>query len=55
MKTEGGLIFEAAELYKSAATSIPRPQNLAVTLQLKESVHKDLVLAYKWVLLDISA
>jgi hypothetical protein len=47
---------KAAALYESAATSIPTARyNLAVLYFGGKSVPKDLVLAYKWVLLDISA
>src|SRR5579863_8099356 len=46
----------AADLYESAAVTIPTARyNLAVMYSKDKSVQKDLVLAYKWVLLDISA
>jgi len=46
----------AVGLYESAALSIPTARyNLAVMYSKDKSAQKDLVLAYKWVLLDISA
>ena len=47
---------KAVALYESAAVSIPTARyNLAVMNFSGKSIHKDLVLAYKWVLLDVSA
>jgi TPR repeat protein len=47
---------KALELYESAAVSIPTARhNLAVIYFNGKLVHKDLVLAYKWALLAVSA
>jgi len=47
---------KATELYESSAVSIPTARhNLAVMYFGGKSINKDLVLAYKWVLLDVSA
>ena len=47
---------KAVELYESSAVSIPTARhNLAVMYFSGKSIHKDLALAYKWVLLDVSA
>ena len=47
---------KALELYESAALSIPTARNnLAVIYFSGKLAHKDLILAYKWALLDISA
>lgn len=47
---------KAVELYESSAVSIPTARyNLAVIYYSGKSIHKDLALAYKWVLLDVSA
>jgi TPR repeat protein len=48
--------LKALELYESAAMGIPTARhNLAVMYFSGKLVHKDLVLAYKWALLAISA
>jgi TPR repeat protein len=47
---------KALELYESAAVGIPTARyNLAVMFFSGKLVHKDLVLACEWVLLDVSA
>ena len=47
---------KAVELYESSAVSIPTARrNLAAMYFSGNSIHKDLALAYKWVLLDVSA
>jgi TPR repeat protein len=47
---------KAVALYESAAVSIPTARyNLAVMNFSGTSIHKNLVLAYEWILLDVSA